>query len=125
MTAALDAADAGHLVQQSLASPDIVASLHRALFVDVLAVGKAAAPMLAAFTATSPVPTRHTLSIDIHNAGHPLPDDRSVAAARRALHLAAGTTERDLLVVLLSGGASALMALPAEGLELADKQTTV
>jgi hydroxypyruvate reductase len=125
VTAALDAADAGHLVQQSLASPDIVASLHRALSVDVLAVGKAAGPMLEAFTATSPVPTRHTLSIGIHDAGHPLPDERSVAAANQALHMAAATTERDLLVVLLSGGASALMALPSDGLELADKQATV
>jgi glycerate 2-kinase len=125
VTAALDAADAGRLVQQSLASPEFVASLHRALFVDVLAVGKAAAPMLASFMATSPVPTRHTLAIGVQHAGHPLADERSVTAARRALQLAAGVTERDLLVVLLSGGASALMALPAEGLELADKQTTV
>ena len=60
-----------------------------------------------------------------YNSGHPIPDARSVNAARRALEIAAATAPDDVLVVLLSGGASALMALPAESITLADKQETV
>jgi hydroxypyruvate reductase len=59
------------------------------------------------------------------DAGHPVPDERSVAAAREALQVAARAATDDVLVVLLSGGASALMALPAHGLALEDKQETV
>jgi len=62
---------------------------------------------------------------DWHDSGHPIPDARSVAAARRALDVARAQSPRDLLVLLLSGGASALMALPVEGVTLEDKQTTV
>ena len=57
-------------------------------------------------------------------AGHPLPNDGSVAGARRAIEVARGVGEGELLVVLLSGGGSALMALPAEGVTLEDKQAT-
>jgi glycerate 2-kinase len=123
--AAIDAADAGRLVQQSLSSPDIVALLHGALAVDVIAVGKAASPMAAAFSATAPVPIRTTMTVGVRDAGHPVPDQRSLSAARHALDIAAGTAGPDLMVVLLSGGASALMALPVDGLTLEDKQRTV
>src|SRR5262249_50392586 len=57
--------------------------------------------------------------------GHPVPDERSVVAARAALQVASRGGRHDLLVILLSGGASALMALPAEGITLGDKQETV
>jgi hydroxypyruvate reductase len=57
-----------------------------------------------------------------HNAGHPLPTHGSVAAARRAIEIAQSSRPGDLIVVLLSGGGSALMALPADGISLADKQ---
>ena len=59
------------------------------------------------------------------DAGHPVPTDGSVRGARRALAIAGRTTPTDLLLVLLSGGGSALMALPAEGITLEDKQDTV
>ena len=58
------------------------------------------------------------------DSAHPVPDARSVNAARRALEVAAATRAGDLLVVLVSGGASALMALPAEGITLENKQDT-
>lgn len=58
-------------------------------------------------------------------SSHPLPDARSVAAGRRALDVARGTNPGDTLVVLLSGGASALMAVPAGDLTLDDKRTAV
>jgi glycerate 2-kinase len=123
--AAIDAADAGRLVQQSLSSPGVLALLHGARAVDVVAIGKAASPMAAAFAATAPVPVRTTMTVGVRDAGHPVPDQRSVSAARRALEIAERSSEADLMVVLLSGGASALVALPAEGLTLEDKQRTV
>jgi hydroxypyruvate reductase len=60
--------------------------------------------------------------IEIVEAAHPVPDARGREAAARILALARGLGERDLLLCLISGGGSALLALPAEGLSLADKQ---
>jgi hydroxypyruvate reductase len=59
--------------------------------------------------------------LEWHRGGHPLPTAASAAAARRALELARELQEDELLVVLLSGGASALMAAPAAGLSIEDK----
>ena len=58
-------------------------------------------------------------------AAHPIPDERSVAAAGAALELAASLGPSDLLLALVSGGASALLAAPPEGLALAEKQAIV
>lgn len=55
-------------------------------------------------------------------AGHPVPDERGVAGARRVAELLAGTTERDMVIALISGGGSALLTLPAPGIGLADIQ---
>lgn len=55
-------------------------------------------------------------------ASHPVPDASSVAAGREVLALAESLGANDLLLVLLSGGASALLCAPAPGLRLADKQ---
>ncbi|MCE2391667.1 MAG: glycerate-2-kinase family protein [Proteobacteria bacterium] len=60
----------------------------------------------------------------VREAGHPLPDERGLEAARAALALARGTRAPSRLLVLLSGGASALWCSPAPGLELADKLRT-
>ncbi|MCH8863185.1 MAG: glycerate kinase [Proteobacteria bacterium] len=60
--------------------------------------------------------------IRVMEAAHPLPDARAQAAAREALALAGGLGEDDRLIALISGGGSALMAMPASGLTLADKQ---
>ncbi len=54
--------------------------------------------------------------------GHPVPDERSVHAADAALALAASLEPDDLLLVLLSGGGSAVMCKPRGGLSLAQKQ---
>ncbi len=53
-------------------------------------------------------------------ASHPEPDERSVEAARRVQELAESLGEEDLLLALISGGASALLADPAPPIELAD-----
>ena len=55
-------------------------------------------------------------------SSHPVPDERSVGAARAALGLARGMAPGEHLVVLLSGGASALMAMPAPGVSLKAKR---
>lgn len=56
--------------------------------------------------------------------GHPIPNDGSERGGRRALDIAASLAPDEALLVLLSGGASALMAVPAEGLTLEDKRKT-
>lgn len=53
-------------------------------------------------------------------AGHPVPDEGSLEAARRVAQLAAGLGEGDLLLALVSGGASALLADPAGDIALED-----
>jgi len=95
----------------------------------VLAIGKAAAAMAAAaeahypdLTGVAAVPhgTDAALrSIELLHAGHPLPDEASVAAAERLLALAGADR---FVLVLLSGGASALACLPGPGLTLERKQ---
>lgn len=59
--------------------------------------------------------------VTLLRAAHPLPDARSVAAAEEALRRAAQLGPRDLLLCLVSGGASTLLAAPPEGLALAEK----
>jgi glycerate 2-kinase len=61
--------------------------------------------------------------IEIIEAGHPIPDARSVEAARRILSQVQGLARDDLVLCLISGGGSALLALPAPGLSLAEKQS--
>ena len=60
--------------------------------------------------------------IEVVEAGHPIPDRTGVAAAQRVLELLKKSGERDLVIVLLSGGASALLPSPVEGVSLTDKQ---
>jgi hydroxypyruvate reductase len=65
---------------------------------------------------------RPTRVIPMVEAGHPMPDEAGIAAARTALRLADTAGAADLVLVLLSGGASANWIAPAEGLTLAEKQ---
>ena len=60
--------------------------------------------------------------IVIVEAGHPVPDAAGLAGAERIAALLQGRTERDLVVVLISGGGSALLPLPADAITLADYQ---
>jgi hydroxypyruvate reductase len=136
LRAAIEGVDAGRLVQRALEDPDLVAPLQRSRTVDVIAAGKAAAVMLNAFASASSVPVRHMLGVGPGHPGvlpaaaawqaaaHPLPDDGSVTGARRAVQIAVQSQPGDLLLVLLSGGGSAMMALPAEGLTLEEKKQT-
>lgn len=57
---------------------------------------------------------------EVVEAGHPLPDERSVEAGRRALEFVRGLSADDVVLVLISGGGSALVELPDDGLTLSD-----
>jgi hydroxypyruvate reductase len=70
---------------------------------------------------TLPGPPKHE-TLQLIEAGHPVPDNNSVAAARRAMELAHGLGEDDLALVLISGGGSALWCLPIPELALEEKQ---
>jgi hydroxypyruvate reductase len=61
-------------------------------------------------------------AITIVEAAHPVPDAAGIQAARQIHQLATGLADGDLLLALISGGGSALLALPASGMSLADKQ---
>lgn len=60
--------------------------------------------------------------IEVLEAGHPVPDEASFAAGAAMLDFAAQTTSRDLVLFVLSGGASALMESPVEGISFEDVQ---
>ena len=60
--------------------------------------------------------------IEVLEASHPVPDAAGLAASQRILSLVQGLTPDDLVLCLISGGGSALLTLPAEGLTLAEKQ---
>ena len=62
--------------------------------------------------------------IELNECGHPVPDEAGVRGVRRIEQLASATGERDLIICLISGGASALTPAPASGITLAEKQIT-
>ncbi|MBN8829261.1 MAG: glycerate kinase [Sphingomonadales bacterium] len=98
----------------------------------VIAAGKGAVPMARAVEAHWPDATGIAVTrtgygsplnhIELIEASHPTPDEASQRAAARCLELAEGASEDDLVLVLLSGGASALLAAPSPPLDLPAKQ---
>jgi hydroxypyruvate reductase len=105
----------------------------------ILAAGKAAGSMtqvaerhyaalpptrLAGLAVTRHGYGRPTTRIPVVEAGHPVPDKAGISAAKRALKLADEVDADDLVLVLLSGGASANWIAPAPGLTLEEKQAT-
>ncbi len=99
----------------------------------VIGAGKASAAMAAAVEAHMPGPlsglviTRYGHAapcrrIEIVEAAHPVPDTRGRDAARRIASMVENLTPDDLVLCLMSGGGSALLAAPADGLTLEDKQ---
>ena len=102
----------------------------------VVGAGKAAASMACALEAAWPdvdlsgvvvAPYGYGAEcrrIAVREAGHPLPDENSLAAAQEALAAVAGLGPDDLVVALISGGGSAALSLPLPGLTLDDKRIT-
>ena len=142
--AALNAADAYQAVRRHLSlsrgrlhAGALRIALNRFDRVFLIGAGKAALPMAAAAAdvlgdcidggllitkrghAGSSIP-----GIPMIEAGHPIPDRNGLAASKRVLELLSQLNARDLLIVLVSGGASALLPAPAEPITLRDKQRT-
>src|SRR5258706_14436929 len=99
----------------------------------IVGAGKAAASMAAAVEAhwngslEGLVVTRYGHGapckyIEVVEASHPVPDEAGSEAARRNLDKVFGLAAGELVLVLISGGGSALLALPADGITVADKQ---
>ncbi|MEN3810534.1 glycerate kinase [Chromobacterium piscinae] len=99
----------------------------------VVGAGKAAAEMARVLEQAWPgelsgvVVTRYghaapTERITVLEASHPIPDAAGCVAAERILRAVQGLSEDDLVICLLSGGGSALLTLPADGVSLEDKQ---
>lgn len=139
--AALDAVDPFRVVKRSLGvrGAAVVVGGHRFPVnrrgrVLAVAIGKAAAPMLAAaeeilgdrLDAGLCVTKRgHALPLarsPVIEAGHPVPDEAGLAASEEVERLLRGTARNDLVIVLLSGGGSALLPAPVPGITLAEKQ---
>ena len=100
----------------------------------VVGAGKAGAPMARALEdllgerisdGVIVVKEGHGLPLEhvrIHEASHPVPDKRGIKGAEEILALVNEAGERDLVLCLISGGGSALLVAPAEGVTLEDKQ---
>jgi hydroxypyruvate reductase len=137
---ALDAAEPGRPVRSQLrirgAHLEVAGVRHRLDRgrIALVAVGKASVAMaraaeerLGSRLATGIAVSTDEAALDrvrVRAAGHPVPDARGLAAAAEVEALAQGLGRDDLLLVLLSGGASALLPAPAEGVTLADKALT-
>ena len=124
--AAVASADPAKVLQHHLPSPPKGRCV-------VVGAGKASAAMAAALdkawadvNLSGIVVTRYGHAvpagrIEIIEASHPVPDDMSAEAARRILAAVEGLTADDMVIALVSGGGSALMVAPAQGMTLADK----
>lgn len=145
IAAALEAVDPAHAVERALRidsgvlrlpdGRDVRLSDYRRAI--VVGAGKASAPMAAAVEAALephlPVagsvtvryghtaPTRH---VTIREASHPVPDAAGVEATRAIVDLLQDVDARDLVICVISGGGSALLTLPMDGISLADLQAT-
>jgi len=139
LSAALEAADPKDAVQRVLNKEkgwlrikeqsfqlDDTANIH------IIAFGKAAPAMASAARTVlgnalsggivvSKYPSEHDLgNLSIHVAGHPVPDECSLAAGEEILDFLSQTTKNDLVLFLISGGGSALITAPIEGVTLAE-----
>jgi len=124
--AALEAADPHNILARHLPADTSGKAI-------VIGAGKAAASMAAALDShwqgelSGLVVTRYEHGefcrrIEVVEAAHPVPDDQGEKVARRILELVSNLSSDDVVICLISGGGSSLLALPAPGLELVDKQ---
>ncbi len=105
--------------------------IHRVLLIGFgkasVPMGKAAAAILGDYLSDGILITKGPVNhqnfrIPIIEGAHPVPDQRSIEAGRRIKNLLSTTTDHDLLICLISGGGSALLVLPADGISLEDMQ---
>lgn len=141
LSAALDAADPVRAVERALSIEHGFLKINGQTYrlaeiahLYVIAVGKAA-PAMASTARTvlgaaldggiivSKYATTHDLSdLSLHIAGHPVPDERSLAAGEAILALLEQCGQNDFVLFLISGGGSALITVPESGLNLAALQ---
>ena len=130
LAAAIDAVEPSKLVREYLQTADLPKYDH----VFLLGIGKASDAMTQAaaeffnnFTDALAI-TKHASPstrkrIIVMESGHPIPDERSLAAGQAALDFVSNLKENDLLVCLISGGGSALVTAPREGITLEEIQS--
>ena len=133
-SAAISAVDAGTCMARAL--PAFLDDIAGAAAWHVIAAGKAAGPMIRVCLAMSSSPPARAMivaprridglppPVECLVGSHPIPGDGSIAAGRRALEIATEVEVGDVLLVLLSGGASSLLELPADGVTLGDLRAT-
>jgi len=125
LSAALEAVDPAEAVRKYL--PSLSGNVYG------LGIGKASIPMLTALAEAYPLSgalaiSKHASSstsnlFPIFLGSHPIPDSRSLEAGTRALDFVSGLSEDDTLICLISGGGSALVTAPYEGITLEDMQS--
>jgi glycerate 2-kinase len=139
--AAVQAADPGRLVRCALdgtlaGAESVPGLISDAASVFVVAAGKASVAMALALgdrlgsklaggvvagLAAADLARLGNYPVEIFKSSHPIPSKASEAAARAAIATAGRAGERDLVIIAISGGASAMMAMAPQGVELADK----
>ncbi|MEO7041521.1 MAG: DUF4147 domain-containing protein [Gemmatimonadaceae bacterium] len=123
--AGIAAVDPGDLVRRALAQRPVEGNI------TIVAVGKAAGAMASAAlevlgsavrkgVVISRDPVQLSGPVDCFIGGHPVPNERGAVGAREIETIAEALTADDTLLCLVSGGASALMALPADGISMHD-----
>ncbi len=102
----------------------------------VVAIGKASCPMAKAIEELLGSKIKEGIAItkygyaiplsriDVVEAGHPIPDENSVRGAEKAIEIVKKVGKNDILIVLVSGGGSALFVMPEDGISLQDKIKT-
>ena len=125
LSAALEAVDPYKAVQKYL--PDLSGRVYG------LAIGKASVPMLTALAEAYPLSgalaiSKHASSLSrnlfpVYLGSHPIPDSHSLEAGTRVLEFVSALHEEDTLVCLVSGGGSALVTAPCDGITLEDMQS--
>ncbi|MEP2718816.1 DUF4147 domain-containing protein [Pseudophaeobacter sp.] len=129
--AAVTRADPALALRQSLKSTPAVAPAKGGQTY-ILALGKAAAPMMQEMLRHIPEPRQALVVTNPENltdvpgakvlaGSHPVPDQASATAGAAAIQFLSQTTPQDRVIVLVSGGGSALIVAPATGLSLSDK----
>jgi glycerate 2-kinase len=124
LSAALEAVDPAEAVRKYL--PSVTGNVYG------LGIGKASIPMLTVLA--EEIQLSGALAISKHDSGlsrelfpvilgsHPIPDSRSLEAGQRVLEFVSSLDEEDTLICLISGGGSALVTAPYEGITLEDMQ---
>jgi len=142
LAAGLDAADPGEAVWRfvqrengKLCIANMLYPLEKDQRTFIVALGKASLPMaeslanilgdrLTGGVVISKHAAGRTLNLlTVMEGGHPIPDERSLSAGRKVIELLSGLRADDLVFCLISGGGSALMAAPVDGVTLSDLQS--